>query len=81
MFVGDPLPCLSGMLIASHAIDALYLRVADFRAFFDDRTTRLHNLVGAAMGKALIRVQEAPAGDNPNTFVIEVDPDDGDSNQ
>jgi hypothetical protein len=46
------------------------LRSGDFKAFFEDRTTRLLSLVGAAMGKRPIRVAEAPSGDDPKTFMM-----------
>ncbi len=61
-------------LIASHAIDPVHLRAGDFRKFFEDRTTRLLGLVAGAMGKAPIRVTEAPGGDDPKAFVVETEP-------
>jgi len=66
---GEISPIAMDVLIASHAISPRFLRRADFRGFFADRTDQLLGLIGDAMGKAPIRKQEVPNVDDPGSFV------------
>lgn len=58
-------------LVESHQVSASYLRTADFDSFLADRTTRLLDVVAAAIGKSPVRKQEAPKGDDPQDFAEE----------
>lgn len=46
-------------LVATHHVDPQWLRAANFEGFFADRTEQLLKLIEAAMGKPVLRRQEA----------------------
>jgi hypothetical protein len=60
-------------VLKTHYIRPEHLRTADFDAFFAARTNELLSLIGAAMGKAPVRSQEAPSTDRPEDFELEPD--------